>query len=36
MYALPARVPFIDIGTPESWADADRFFAARENKRVLP
>jgi NDP-sugar pyrophosphorylase family protein len=28
MYGLAAEVPFIDIGTPESWEAADRFFAA--------
>jgi len=27
LHALAARIPFIDIGTPESWAAADAFFA---------
>lgn len=28
MYALAADMPFIDIGTPESWEAAERFFTA--------
>jgi NDP-sugar pyrophosphorylase family protein len=33
IYALAQQVPFIDIGTPESWAIASEFFAAIENRR---
>jgi len=33
IYALAQRVPFIDIGTPESWAIASNFFEAIEKRR---
>ena len=33
IYALVQRVPFIDIGTPESWAIASNFFEAIEKRR---
>ena len=36
LYAFGARVPFIDIGTPESWSKANDFFAEmrrRKNER---
>jgi NDP-sugar pyrophosphorylase family protein len=28
LYALASRMPFIDIGTPESWASVEGFFAS--------
>jgi NDP-sugar pyrophosphorylase family protein len=33
IHALAQQVPFIDIGTPESWAAASDFFAAIEKRR---
>jgi NDP-sugar pyrophosphorylase family protein len=36
LYALPQRIPFIDIGTPETWAAANDFFAEIEKRKVRP
>jgi NDP-sugar pyrophosphorylase family protein len=36
MVALARPVSFIDIGTPESWAAAEQFFAAIEQGRTVP
>jgi len=36
LYALDARVPFIDIGTPESWRSANDFFANIEKLKRTP
>jgi NDP-sugar pyrophosphorylase family protein len=36
LHAVAARVPFIDIGTPDSWAAADAFFAALETGGMRP
>jgi len=34
LHAMEQRIPFIDIGTPESWAAANDFFAAFEKRGV--
>jgi NDP-sugar pyrophosphorylase family protein len=34
--ALASRTPFIDIGTPESWASAEGFFASLPSGRRVP
>jgi NDP-sugar pyrophosphorylase family protein len=36
LYALAARMPFIDIGTPESWASAADFFASLARQGRVP
>lgn len=36
IYALAGHIPFIDIGTPESWSMADAFFAAIESRKGTP
>jgi D-glycero-alpha-D-manno-heptose 1-phosphate guanylyltransferase len=33
-YGYRARAPFLDIGTPESWAEADRFMAGLPTLRI--
>ena len=36
LHALEQDVPFIDIGTPETWAAANDFFAEIEKRKVTP